>query len=634
MPVHVCTCFFFWVFLFSCPQFHWNKRWSGPIRQENFSRKKGPIFAKWFEGGETNICYNAMDKHIAAGHGDRVAFYCEGNDVDEQETWTYNHLKDEVCRIANYLKSIGIKQGDDVSIYMPMRPELPATMLACARIGAVHSVIFGGFSAEALADRMEDSKAKALVTCSTVARGPKAISFKTTVDEALDLCERKGHPVPHCLVYQHRTTTDRSEIKMRTGRDVWYQDVIPSQSTDCPVVWVEAETPLFKLYTSGSTGKPKGVVHTTAGYMVGAATTFKYIFDYKLEDIYWCTADCGWITGHSYLTYGPLLNCATQVVFEGVPTYPDFSRCWDMVDRYKVSLFYTAPTAIRSLMAKGEGPVEKHSRATLRILGTVGEPINPEAWRWYHEVVGNKKCPIVDTWWQTETGAHMLAPLPGAWPLKPGSATFPFFGVAAAMLNDKGEELDGEGAGYLVMKQSWPSMMRTVAGDHKRFEETYFSQYDGFYFTSDGCRRDADGYYWLTGRVDDVINVSGHRIGTAEVESALVGHPAVSEAAVVPLNHPVKGEAIYAYVTLMAGHEYPPGDELKKELVNTVRKIIGPIATPDVIHWGPDLPKTRSGKIMRRILRKIANKEEDSLGDISTLADPSVVERLLGLRGK
>ncbi|CAG9465722.1 unnamed protein product [Pedinophyceae sp. YPF-701] len=614
--------------------FHWHKKWDGPVHKENFARSKGKVFTSWFDGAMTNVSYNCLDRHIANGHGERVAFHFEGNDLGVTDTWTYNRVKDETCRIANALKELGVKQGTDVSIYMPMTPELPATMLACARLGAVHSVVFGGFSAEALADRMLDSKAEVLVTCSSVSRGPKTIDFKAIVDEAMGIAEQQGHAIPKCVVLQHGTTADASKVPMKKGRDVWYHDVVPRQSTECAPVWVEAETPLFKLYTSGSTGKPKGVQHTTAGYMIGTATTFKYVFDYKMGDVYWCTADCGWITGHSYLTYGPMLNCATQVLFEGIPTYPDCSRCWDMVDRYGVTIFYTAPTAIRSLMSHGDGPVTKHSRQTLRILGTVGEPINPEAWRWYHQVIGNGVCPIVDTWWQTETGAHMLCPLPGGWPMKPGSATFPFFGVEPAVLNEKGEELEGECEGYLVMKRAWPSMMRTLAGDHDRFETTYFAQHDGYYFTGDGCRRDADGYYWLTGRVDDVVNVSGHRMGTAEVESALVMHPAVAEAAVVPIEHPIKGQAIYAYVTLMDGYDYPPDGALKKELVAEIRKHIGPIATPDVIHWAPGLPKTRSGKIMRRILRKIANKEEDSLGDTSTLADPSVVTTLLELRGK
>ncbi|KAL0052720.1 hypothetical protein WJX82_006664 [Trebouxia sp. C0006] len=559
--------------------FHWTKRWKLPVLEYNYHMDKGPVSIQWFKG---------------------------------------------------------IKKGDDVTIYMPMVVELPAAMLACARIGAVHSVVFAGFSAESLAGRICDSKPTVVLCCSSVKRGPKAISLKTIVDDALDITEKEGHAVKHVAVLDHKLAAKRSDVPWKEGRDIWWQDVMDALPSECPVEWVDAEAPLFKLYTSGSTGKPKGVQHTTGGYMVGAALTTKYVFDAQPDDVYWCTADCGWITGHSYVTYGPMLLGMTQVIFEGVPTYPDASRAWAITDKYKVSVLYTAPTAIRSLMAKGDGPVTKHKRSSLRILGTVGEPINPEAWRWYYEVVGDSRCPIVDTWWQTETGSHLITPLPGATPLKPGSATLPFFGVEPAVLNEKGEELEGEAEGYLVIKRPWPSSMRTLANDHDRFQKTYFEHYKGYYFTGDGCRRDKDGYYWLTGRVDDVINVSGHRIGTAEVESALVNHPACAEAAVVPVEHPIKGQGIYAFITLMegAGHSYPPDESVRKELVAAVRKSIGPIATPDTIHWAPGMPKTRSGKIMRRILRKIANKEEDSLGDISTLADPSVVQQLLDLRGK
>ncbi|GAB4821780.1 hypothetical protein N2152v2_008826 [Parachlorella kessleri] len=632
-------------------EFHWNKQWEAPFTRSNIDLNKGAVSIEWFTGAETNVAYNCLDRHVLSGKGDRVAFYWEGNDVGRDSTLTYKQLLDMTNQasggclarpaafspgtLANYLKSIGVGKGDDVTIYMPMIPELPAAMLACARIGAVFSVVFAGFSAESLAGRIVDSNPKAVITCSAVKRGPKAIELKTIVDEALQICDNEEEVhIEHVIVYDHSIAAKRDSVKFNAPRDKWWQDVVPQQSTECPCEWMPAEAPLFKLYTSGSTGKPKGVLHTTAGYMLGAATTFKYVFDYHDDDIYWCTADCGWITGHSYVTFGPMLAGAQQVLFEGVPTYPDAGRCWDVVDKYKVTLFYTAPTAIRTLMACGDQFVSKHSRKTLRVLGTVGEPINPEAWRWYYEVVGEKHVSIVDTWWQTETGGHMITGLPGCTPMKPGSASLPFFGVEPALLDDKGKEIDGPGQGYLVIKRPWPSMMRTVAGDHHRFEQTYFSHYKGYYFTGDGARRDADGYYWILGRVDDVINVSGHRIGTAEVESALVGHHLCAEAAVVPVDHPIKGQAIYAFVTLMVGNQYPPDDHVRKELIAQVRKAIGPIATPDVIHWAPGLPKTRSGKIMRRILRKIANKEEDQLGDISTLADPGVVEQLLALRGK
>ncbi|PRW59907.1 acetyl-coenzyme A chloroplastic glyoxysomal-like [Chlorella sorokiniana] len=621
-------------------QFHWNKKWStgADFHKYNFDLNKGGISLSWFNGAETNVCYNCVDRHVKEGNGDRVAFFWEGNDVGQATTTTYKELQDMVCQIANYMKSQGVGKGDDVTIYMPMVPELPAVMLACARIGAVFSVVFAGFSAESLAGRISDSSPKMVVTCSAVKRGPKHIELKKIVDEALQILDNEEElHIPRVLVYDHKASgvsRDAIQASPVEGRDVWWQDVIGDQSTDCEVTWVGAEDPLFKLYTSGSTGKPKGVLHTTAGYMIGAAATFNYVFDYKPDDIFWCTADCGWITGHSYVTFGPLLMGAKQVLFEGVPTYPDAGRCWEVCDKYGVTLFYTAPTAIRTLMACGEQHVTKHKRTSLRILGTVGEPINPEAWRWYYEVVGNSNVSVVDTWWQTETGAHMITPLPGATPMKPGSATLPFFGVEPAILDDKGNEVEGPGQGYLVIKRPWPSMMRTVAGDHPRFEQTYFSHYKGYYFTGDGARRDEDGYYWILGRVDDVINVSGHRIGTAEVESALVGHHLCAEAAVVPVDHPIKGQAIYAFVTLMNGIEYPPDESVRKELVAQVRKAIGPIATPDVIHWAPGLPKTRSGKIMRRVLRKIASKEEDQLGDTSTLADPGVVQVLLELRGK
>ncbi|KAK9811421.1 hypothetical protein WJX72_003702 [[Myrmecia] bisecta] len=614
--------------------FHWHKRWEKPFCRCNFDMNKGPISIEWLVGAQTNLCYNAVDRHVEAGHGDRVAFYWEGNDLNQDSKVTYRQVQDMVCKIANYLKSIGVKKGDDVTIYMPMIPELPAAMLACARIGAVHSVVFAGFSADSLAGRIMDSRPHVILTASAVKRGAKPISLKTIVDDAVTKCEEEGHKIPFVVVFDHSLAQKRSEVPFTSGQDVWWQDVIDPQPIECDVEWMDAEAPLFKLYTSGSTGKPKGVQHSQAGYMLGSATTFKYVFDHRPDDVYWCTADCGWITGHSYVTYGPMLNGATQVIFEGIPTYPDAGRAWDLVDKYKITVLYTAPTAIRSLIQKGDSFVTKYSRKSLRLLGSVGEPINPEAWKWYYEVGGDKRCPIVDTWWQTETGMHMITPLPGATTLKPGSATLPFFGVEPAVLNDQGQELEGEAEGYLVIKRPWPSCMRTLAGDHERFEKTYFEIYKGYYFTGDGCRRDKDGYYWLTGRVDDVINVSGHRIGTAEVEGALDNHPACAEAAVVPFAHDIKGQGIYAFVTLMDGYDYPPDESLRKELVAMVRKVIGPIATPDVIHWAPGLPKTRSGKIMRRILRKIASKEEDSLGDTSTLADPSVVEQLLNLRGK
>ncbi|GIL91937.1 hypothetical protein Vretimale_18561 [Volvox reticuliferus] len=610
----------------------WQKKWSSPICKYNLDVDEGPVHISWFDGAETNLAWNAVDRNVEAGLGNRVAFYWEGNDEGVERTVTYSELKSMVCRIANYLKSVGVKRGDDVTMYMALVPELPAAMLACARIGAVHSVVFGGFSAEALADRILDSTPNVVITASGAMRGPKPIPLKAIVDDALQICEGKGHTVQHVLVLEQLPFSDVNG-SMKPGRDVTWREAVDSQPDECPVEWMPAEAPLFKLYTSGSTGKPKGVLHTTGGYMVGAMVTTKFVFDiHPASDVYWCTADCGWITGHTYVAYGPLLLGATQVLFEGVPTWPDAGRCWSIVDKYKVTIFYTAPTAIRALHAKGDAFVTRHSRSSLRLLGSVGEPINPEAWRWYYEVVGCGRCPIMDTWWQTETGAHMITPLPGATPLKPGCATLPFFGVEPAVLDEKGNELQGPCEGMLVIKRPWPSMMRTVAGDHKRFEQTYFSAYKGYYFTGDGCRRDADGYYWITGRVDDVLNVSGHRIGTAEVESALVSHPSCVEAAVVAVEHAIKGQSIYAFVTLMTGAE--PSDALRKELISTVRKVIGPFAAPDVIHWAPGLPKTRSGKIMRRVLRKIASKEEDQLGDISTLADPSVVQQLVDLRGK
>lgn len=572
---------------------------------------------------------------MEAGHGDQPAFLFEGNELGRDGVMTYQETLDEVSRTANWLRSVGVKKGDAVAIYMPMIIELPIAMLACARIGAVHSVVFGGFSADALADRIADCKANVLITASGVSRATKKIDLKGIADAALiTSASRHSHTVSHVLVYHNDDYSERKSIALDGGRDIIWQDAIPLQPKQCPVEWVDSEHPLFLLYTSGSTGKPKGVLHTTAGYMVGAATTTKYTFALQPGDVFWCTADCGWITGHSYLAYGPLINRATNVVFEGVPTHPTPARCWQIIEKYGVKQFYTAPTAIRSLMRSGDDHVIHHDRSSLRILGTVGEPINPEAWRWYHEVVGEGKCPIVDTWWQTETGAHMITPLPTAWTEKPGSASLPFFGVVPVLLDDKGNELHGAAEGYLCIKQSWPSAIRTVYGDQERFEATYFSAFPGYYFTGDGARRDDDGYFWITGRVDDVINVSGHRIGTAEVESALVSHEDCAEAAVVPVEHPIKGQAIYAFVTLMEHKSYPPDENTRKALINEVRRQIGPFAAPDAIHWAPALPKTRSGKIMRRVLRKIASFEEESLGDVSTLADPSVVQTLLDFRGK
>ncbi len=608
--------------------FHWHKKWTN-IRSYSF---KDDVYIRFFEGAQTNITYNALDRHAAGERKDKTAIIWEGNEPGENRSFTYAQLKDEVCKFANVLKSIGVKKGDRVSIYMPMVPELAIAMLGCARIGAMHSIVFGGFSAESLADRILDSTCTVLITVDGSYRGKKPIPMKTSADKAMDLCAKRGHEVKHCIVVERVGQEKGITAPMKAGRDSWWSDLMKDVSVDCPPEWMDSEDPLFILYTSGSTGKPKGVLHTTGGYMVYTATTFKYIFDYHDEDIYWCTADIGWVTGHSYIIYGPLCNGATSIMFEGVPTYPDAGRFWDVVDKHKVNIFYTAPTAIRALAREGESHVNKRKLDSLRLLGSVGEPINPEAWMWYHRVVGKGRCPIVDTWWQTETGGILITPLPGATTLKPGSATFPFFGVKPAVLDDKANELSGECEGMLCLKEPWPGMMRTVYGDHNRFVETYFSMFKNYYFSGDGCRRDKDGYYWITGRVDDVINVSGHRMGTAEVESALVSHADVAEAAVVGFPHDIKGQGIYAYVTLNAS--VSKSDQLKKELVAHVRNEIGPIATPDVIHWADALPKTRSGKIMRRILRKIAANETESIGDTSTLADPSVVETLIQTYGK
>jgi acetyl-CoA synthetase len=574
--------------------------------------------AAWFEDGKINVSVNCLDRHLDT-RGDQVALIWEGDDPEDDTSITYRELHAKVCNFANILKARGVKRGDRVCIYMPMILEAAYAMLACTRIGAVHSIVFGGFSPEALKDRILDSDCQIVITADEGVRGGKAVPLKANADIAMAQCPN----VHTCLVVE-RTGGD---IAWSEGRDVWYHDIAETVDDHCPAEPMNAEDPLFILYTSGSTGKPKGVLHTTGGYLLQAAMTHKYTFDYKDGEVYWCTADIGWITGHSYIVYGPLTNGAISLMFEGVPTYPDASRCWQVIDKHNVSTFYTAPTAIRALMGAGNDFVTKTSRQSLRLLGTVGEPINPEAWEWYYHVVGNDRCPIVDTWWQTETGAHMITPLPGATALKPGSATKPFFGVQLELVDNEGNVLEGAAEGNLCIKASWPSQIRSVYGDHQRMIDTYFSTYKGYYFTGDGARRDEDGYYWITGRVDDVLNVSGHRMGTAEIESALVLHDAVAEAAVVGYPHDIKGQGIYAYVTLMNGVE--PSDELRAELVKMCVKEIGPIAKPDVIQWAPGLPKTRSGKIMRRILRKVAANELDSLGDTSTLADPSVVDNLI-----
>jgi acetyl-CoA synthetase len=602
-------------------EFYWAKKWD-KVRRFDFKDK---ISIEYFIGGKTNITYNALDRHLAK-RGDQVAVIWEGNELGEDARLTYRELHAEVCKFANVLKSRGVKKGDRVSIYMPMVKELAVAMLACARIGAIHSIVFGGFSPDSLADRIVDSTCEVLITADGVFRGAKAVPLKANADEAMNITAKRGVNVKTCIVYK-RVGSDKITTEMKEGRDYWWHDLMRDASPDCKPEWMDAEDPLFILYTSGSTGKPKGVLHTVGGYMVYATVTFKYIFDYHDGDVFWCTADIGWVTGHSYIVYGPLCAGATTIMFEGIPTYPDAGRFWDVVDKYKVNQFYTAPTAIRAIMREGDEPVQKRDLSSLRLLGTVGEPINPEAWKWYYTQVGHERCPIVDTWWQTETGGILITPLPGAIPTKPGSATLPFFGVKPKLFEPEGKEIKGAGSGVLCIEEPWPGIMRTVYGQHERFKEIYFSTHEGLYFTGDGCRRDEDGYYWITGRVDDVINVSGHRMGTAEVESALVSHAKVTEAAVVGFPHEIKGQGIYAYVTLMTGEEYT--DELKNGLVVHVRKEIGPIAAPDVIHWAPGLPKTRSGKIMRRILRKIAEGEPDKVGDTSTLADPSVVENLV-----
>jgi acetyl-CoA synthetase len=597
---------------------HWFKPYT---RVKNTSFGPGDVHIRWFEDGTTNVAYNCIDRHLPT-RGDQVAIIWEGDDPSESKHITYRELHDEVCRMANVMRNRGVQRGDRVTIYLPMIPEAAYAMLACARLGAIHSVVFGGFSPDSLAGRIADAKSAFVVTADEGLRGGRKVPLKANVDAAI----ARAGGVDHVIVVR-RTG---SPVDMTPGRDVYYDEAAALVTTECPAEEMNAEDPLFILYTSGSTGQPKGVLHTTGGYLVFAALTHQLVFDYHDGDIYWCTADIGWVTGHSYILYGPLANGATTLMFEGIPSYPSASRFWEVVDKHNVNIIYTAPTAIRSLMGAGEEPVKKTSRKSLRLLGSVGEPINPEAWEWYHRVVGDGRCPVVDTWWQTETGGILISPLPGATRLKPGSATLPFFGVRPEIVDGDGKVLEGAAEGNLVIADSWPGQMRTVYGDHERFVQTYFSTFPGKYFTGDGCRRDADGYYWITGRVDDVINVSGHRMGTAEVESALVAHPKVSEAAVVGYPHDIKGQGIYAYVTLMAGEE--PTDELRKELVAWVRKEIGPIATPDLMQFAPGLPKTRSGKIMRRILRKIAEDEFGNLGDTSTLADPGVVDDLVGNR--
>jgi acetyl-CoA synthetase len=596
--------------------------WMKPFKKvKNTTFGPGAVTIKWFEDGKTNAAYNCIDRHLKK-RGKQVAIIWEGDDPKNSKKITYKELHAEVCRFANVLKKRGVKKGDRVTIYLPMIPEATYAMLACARIGAVHSVVFGGFSPDSLAGRMEDCKSSILITADEGVRGGRKIPLKANSDAAAD----KAGIVTTMIVVRHTGAA----VNMQAGRDFYYDEIAKSVKADCPCEKMGAEDPLFILYTSGSTGKPKGVLHTTGGYLVYTSITHQYVFDYHDGDIYWCTADVGWVTGHSYIVYGPLSNGATTLMFEGVPNYPTMSRFWEVIDKHKVNTFYTAPTAIRALMQAGDGPVKKTSRKSLRLLGSVGEPINPEAWEWYHRVVGDGRCPIVDTWWQTETGGILITPLPGATKLKPGSATLPFFGVVPQIVDATGKVLDGATSGNLCIADSWPGQMRTVYGDHQRFIDTYFKTYPGKYFTGDGCRRDEDGYYWITGRVDDVINVAGHRLGTAEVESALVAHPKVSEAAVVGFPHNIKGQGIYAYVTLMSGEQ--PTEELRKELSGWVRKEIGPIASPDLIQFAPSLPKTRSGKIMRRILRKIAEDEYGNLGDTSTLADPAVVDDLVANR--
>ena len=594
----------------------WEQPWE-KVLEWDFN--KGHI--RWFEGGKLNACYNCIDRHLEK-RATQTALIWEGDDPADDAHISYGELYEHVCQLANALKARNVGKGDRVCIYMPMIPEAVYAMLACARIGAIHSVVFGGFSPDSIKDRILDSDCHTVITADEGLRGGKTIPLKGNVDKALKSC-----PNVATVLVVRRTG---NPVDWHENRDIWYHEIVADMPVDCPVEWMDAEDPLFILYTSGSTGKPKGVLHTTGGYLLFAAITHKYVFDYHDGDIYWCTADVGWITGHSYIIYGPLANGAISLVFEGIPTYPDASRFWQVCDKHQVNTFYTAPTALRSLMRMGDAPVKSTSRSSLRLLGTVGEPINPEAWEWYYHKIGEARCPIVDTWWQTETGGHMITPLPGATRMKPGSASFPFFGVQPAIVNAEGKVLEGEAEGSLVITHPWPGQIRTVYGNHQRLIDTYFSTFPGMYFTGDGARRDADGYYWITGRVDDVLIVSGHNLGTAELESALVLHEAVAEAAIVGYPHEIKGQGIYAYVTLVNGWE--PSDALRKELVQHVRNEIGPIATPDIIQWAPGLPKTRSGKIMRRILRKIAANQIDQLGDTSTLADPAVVDDLIANR--
>ncbi|XP_076064692.1 acetyl coenzyme A synthase isoform X2 [Oratosquilla oratoria] len=630
--------------------FHFEQETTGKFCDYNFDPSKGRIFIKWLEGAKTNICYNCLDRHIEAGKGDQIAFYWEGNDPADRRQLTYADILRDVCKMANVLKGYGVAKGHRVAIYMPMIPELVVAMLAVARIGAVHSIVFGGYSSESLAERMIDAQASILITSDAVWRGTKLVHLKDIADGALEICKQKDLDVKKSIVVKHlcRVTAPQSaangvangnpskkthfddKVGWKEGRDVWWEDVMKDAKSDCHAVWMDAEDPLFMLYTSGSTGKPKGVLHTVGGYMLYSATTFKYSFDYHPGDIYFCTADIGWITGHSYVTYGPLLNGATSVLFEGVPTYPHTGRFWEIVEMCKVNKFYTAPTAIRALMKFGDEPVKKYNLSSLSVLGSVGEPINPEAWMWYYRVVGNSDVSIVDTFWQTETGGHVITPLPGATPAKPGSACYPFFGVDVALLDEEGKEISGEGEGYLVFRRPWPGIMRTVYGNHERFETTYFKKFPGYYCTGDGARRDADGYIWVTGRIDDMLNVSGHLLSTAQVESALVEHEAVAEAAAVARPHHVKGECLYCFVYLAEGFEFNP--KLAAELKGKVREKIGPFATPDYLQaTSVGLPKTRSGKIMRRILRKVAVGDKE-FGDISTLADPSIVDVLFQSR--
>jgi len=627
-------------------QFFWKKPVPNDLEgfvKYNFNVNNGPIKIEWMCGAQTNICYNALDRNVESGQGDKIAFYWVGNDPADKGQITYSQLLAEVCKFANALESVGVKKGDRVAIYMPMITELVVAMLACARIGAVHSIVFGGYSADSLANRIFDAGAKVLVTADGVYRGSKLIKLLEIAATAMEKAAKLGQEITTHICVSHLPrlsnpgTAEQQKAHDQTiksvwkpGRDHWWHELMRDASGEHQAQWMESEDPLFMLYTSGSTGKPKGVLHSTAGYMLYAATTFKYSFDHQpKDDVYWCTADIGWITGHSYVTYGPLLNCATSVLFEGTPFHPDHTRCWDIIHEYKISKFYTAPTAIRSLMKFGDEQTKGFDLSSLKVLGTVGEPINPEAWHWYHRVVGDEQCSISDTYWQTETGGHIITPLPGATPTKPGSACFPFFGVVPEILSEEGKLIEGEGEGYIVFKQPWPGIMRTVYGDHDRFEQTYFSKFPGYYMSGDGAKRDKDGYIWITGRIDDMLNCSGHLMSTAQIESVLVEHKDVAEAAVVPVPHPVKGEALYCFVTMNAGAAFTP--EIVAKLRLMIREKIAPFATPDFVQEAPGLPKTRSGKIMRRVLKKIANGEKD-LGDISTMADSSVIEVLFKKR--